>query len=44
MAHELAKTTQERMAVLEKVVVEGDLSKLYAGGAGRLLPQRLRGP
>ncbi len=28
MAHELAKTTEERMAVLEKVVVEGDLSKL----------------
>lgn len=28
MANELAKTTEERMAVLEKVVVEGDLSKL----------------
>jgi len=28
MANELAKATQERMAVLEKVVVEGDLSKL----------------
>lgn len=28
MANELAKMTEERMAVLEKVVVEGDLSKL----------------
>lgn len=28
MVNELAKTTEERMAVLEKVVVEGDLSKL----------------
>ena len=28
MAHELAKVTEEKAAVLEKVVVEGDLSKL----------------